>query len=139
MATRNGSDGNGIGYQAVAWLDRHLRRAVTDAGGHLLHYLAAAEPGRLNVVVEFLVPPADPDRVTARLHADLRVGRPAGFAAHRPAVSVVPAGSFHQWWADRDPDPDAAPPAGLVADPMLLIDLRHHSAAGWREFAAATG
>ena len=132
MSNRNGSDG--IGYQAVSWLDHHLRRAVADEGGHLLHYLAAAGADRLDVVVEFLVPPADANGVTSRLHADLRRAALPAFAADRPAVSVVPAGAFHQWWSDREDD--VAPAAGLVADPALLIDLRHRSAAGWREFAA---
>lgn len=123
-------------YRTIRHIDHHLRRAVADGGGRLLHYLAATTAcGRLDVVVEFLVPPTEPDRVAERLGRGLRAG--ADRLPLRPAVHVVPAGAFHQWWAAREDgaDDDApAGPAGVVADPALLADLRRQSADGWREY-----
>jgi hypothetical protein len=96
-------------------------------------------PVAIELAVEFFVPPTSDDAFVRELDRAL-TRRSLAYAAGRRAgdvqtirVSVIPAGTFHQWRSAWKVSPRLQHDQRWSPDRRLLDGLLHQARTGWRE------
>jgi hypothetical protein len=135
------------GMPSVDHLDRATYEAARAVAATVARYAAApgggrGDAGHVEVVVEFLVPPASVEAFARALEAGLRRGS-RGYAAARASgavgpvrVRAVPPGAFHQWrvaWGRGDAELAAA---RWSDDRDVVEGVLRQAHVGWRELLA---